>query len=243
MFRRISLPIALIGLAVAGNSAQAQRPEPMPMGYASLYYQAGVPSAYGTGSWGYWAGWERAGYGLVWRSAHDGGAYPGWWAGPAIVLGPWPPPVGKASPAGGGGAGQVCKEGTSPTGMAGWYDRGFQAYWSGDCAGAVESLGKAAGLGDDARVWYYLSLAQFARGNRPAATEAARYAAALEVLNPGSAGSALERVQGAARAELNRALSAVRTEAEARVVLATRPDPAGKTNPTSEKGTAFAKVR
>jgi hypothetical protein len=242
-----SLTAAVLGTTAIGSPVVAQDPapplpalpaEPMPMGYASLYYQAGIPWAYGIGSWWYWNVGQPVGYGLCWRPAHDGGSYPCWWSGPAVVLGPSPPAAALAG-AGGKpgcncGAAAVAQTPARPEAVSTTadaltlYDRGFQAYWDGDHGRAVELLAAAADRGGDARVWYYLALSHTARGNREAATAAARYAAALDVTNPGVVGTALERVQGSTRVALNQARSEVGDRATAEAVLASRPNPMGR---------------
>ena len=248
---RFPVPLAALTAAMFAAPANAQvfSPEPMPMGWASLYgppavtgyYAAATWPAWGTyPSWGYWPGWGPTvagywngwipfGYGLVWRPAHDGGSYPAWWSGPAVVVGPWPPPVvvvvnnPVVVPAAGVA---VVKE---PLTADQLYDRGYAAYWAGDYAGAVRHLSVATTRGDDPRPWSYLALAYAAQGNTGAAAAAAKTAAALAYQQPGISGESLERVQGSARAVLAQGRREVPDGAAAREVLAARTPRTGDT--------------
>jgi hypothetical protein len=243
---RFTVPLTALAVAWLAAPAKAQvlAPEPMPMGWASLYgppavlpyYGAAYSPVWGThpswGFWpgwgptvaGYWNGWVPFGYGLVWRPAHDGGSYPAWWSGPAVVLAP-PPVVVAAAPAVVPAAGVTLVR--EPLTADQLYDRGYAAYWAGDYAGAVRYLSAATAAGDDPRAWSYLALTYAARGNRGAAAEAAKTAAALEFHRPGITGESLERVQGPARAVLTAGRREVPDPATARTVLAARtPRPA-----------------
>jgi tetratricopeptide (TPR) repeat protein len=106
------------------------------------------------------------------------------------------------------------------------YDAGYRAYWAGQYAQAVEYCAAAAELEDDARAWYYLSLALLQTGDTQAAGEAARFAASraqTDAQSTKEALAALSRVQGPVRDRLSQLQSEVTSEATAPWTIARRP--------------------
>jgi tetratricopeptide (TPR) repeat protein len=92
--------------------------------------------------------------------------------------------------------------------------RGYSLYWQGDHQEALRRFEAATKLTDDARFWYFRSLAERATGDNTAAEASLGRAARLHVAGFPRAdviGQALERVQGAERVRMGRALDAART--------------------------------
>lgn len=92
--------------------------------------------------------------------------------------------------------------------------KGYRLYWDGQHAEALPLFEAATQLQDqDARFWYFRSLAESALGQAKKAEESARQGADLQLRGlPSQAAisQALERVQGESRAALRRALDARR---------------------------------
>ena len=94
---------------------------------------------------------------------------------------------------------------TDPSGRNAFFELGLRHYWAGSTAQAVEYLAAASATSEDASLWTFFALALTAEGSRAEARDAARYAAALQALDPMERIAVLdatERVQGQQRRAL-----------------------------------------
>jgi hypothetical protein len=92
--------------------------------------------------------------------------------------------------------------------------QGFSLYWQGDRTEALRRFEAATRLKEDARFWYYRSLAERALGDTEAADTSLRRGVELQTRGrPGiqTIGEALERVQGPERMRIRQAVDLARS--------------------------------
>ncbi len=106
------------------------------------------------------------------------------------------------------------------------FGEAYHAFWQDDYRKSLDQIDVALGIhAGDARLWYYKGLAELRLGSRAAATASLAEAVRLHSLNSPERkqiDAALQRVQGTLRAELQRALFAIRS---ANTVQPSKPAP------------------